>query len=65
MISYHCDGCGREIPQNALRYTVRIDIRAVYEEQEVGLLELIRDHRAEIVRLIKSNWSKWRTCNEQ
>ena len=53
MISYHCDGCGREIPQNALRYTVRIDVRAVYEEQEVGLMELIRDHREEILRLIK------------
>ena len=53
MISYHCDGCGREIRQNALRYTVRIDVRAVYEEQEVGLMELIRDHREEILRLIK------------
>ena len=53
MISYHCDGCGGEIPQNALRYTVRIDVRAVYEEQEVGLMELIRDHREEILRLIK------------
>ncbi|MDK1022526.1 MAG: hypothetical protein QGD90_12930 [Candidatus Hydrogenedentes bacterium] len=53
MISYHCDGCGREIPQNGLRYTVRIDIRAAYEEMEVGLMELVRDHRAEILRLIE------------
>ena len=58
MISYHCDGCGREIPQNALRYTVRIDVRAAYEELEVGLMELVRDHRDEILRLIKGMESK-------
>lgn len=54
MISYHCDGCGRGIPQNGLRYTVRIDIRAAYEEMEVGLMELVRDHRDEILHLIEA-----------
>ena len=58
MVSYHCDGCGREIPQNGLRYTVRIDVRAAYEEMEVGLMELVRDHRAEILRLIEGMESK-------
>ncbi len=58
MISYHCDGCGQEILQNALRYTVRIDVRAAYEDLEVGLMELVRDHRDEILRLIKGMESK-------
>ena len=58
MSPYHCDGWGREIPRNGLRYTVRIDIRAAYEEQEVGLLELVSDHREEILRLIKGMESK-------
>ena len=53
MVTYHCDGCGRELAKNALRYTVRIDVRAAYDTLEVGLVELLRDHREEIERLIE------------
>jgi len=53
MISYHCDGCGREIQKTALRYTVDIDIKAAYDKLEVGLADLVRDHRAEILSLIE------------
>ena len=53
MIAYRCDGCGADIPRKALRYTVTIDVRAAYEQIEVGLNDLVRDHRAEIVRLIE------------
>lgn len=53
MISYHCDGCGKEMDQNALRYTVTIDVRAAYSELEIGLADLVRDHRAEILALIE------------
>ncbi len=53
MISYRCDGCGVDIPRQALRYTVTIDVRAAYEQIEVGLNDLVRDHRAEIVLLIE------------
>ena len=53
MVSIHCDGCGREIMQHALRYTVQMDIRATYDEIEIGLMELVRDHRDEILRLIE------------
>lgn len=53
MITYRCDGCGREIPRHELRYTVNIDVRAAYEELEVGLAELVRDHRSEILSLIE------------
>ena len=53
MIVYKCDGCGRKLSKNALRYTVSIDVRAAYNEIEVGLAELVRDHRQEILALIE------------
>src|SRR3989304_4716596 len=53
MISFHCDGCGKELAKGALRYTVKIDVKAAYDELEVGLADLIRDHRAEIIALIE------------
>jgi len=53
MITYRCDGCGVELAQNALRYTVTIDVRAAYDQIEVGLADLMRDHRAEMIRLIE------------
>ena len=36
-----------------LRYTVGIDVRAAYNEIEVGLADLVRSHRAEILALIE------------
>lgn len=53
MVLYQCDGCGAELPRQALRYTVTIDVRAAYDEIEVHLADLIRDHRAEIQALIE------------
>lgn len=53
MVTYRCDGCGREIPQKALRYTVDVDVRAAYDKLEVGLLDLVRDHRQELLGLIE------------
>lgn len=53
MITYTCDGCGREIPKDSLRYTVSIDVKAAYDELEIGLADLVRDHRAEMLALIK------------
>jgi hypothetical protein len=52
MVTYRCDGCGAEMGRTDLRYTVSIDVRAAYDRLEVGLLDLVRDHRAEILRLI-------------
>lgn len=54
MLTYRCDSCGAEIPSGNLRYTLSIDIRAAYDKQEIGLTELIRDHRAELLSLIES-----------
>jgi len=58
MITYRCDGCGREIPKKALRYTVEIDVRAAYDKLEVSLVELVRDHRGELLALIEKLKSK-------
>ncbi len=53
MISYHCDGCGRQLGKDDLRYTVDIEVKAAYDEFQVGLADLVRDHRAEIIELIE------------
>ncbi len=53
MIVHRCDGCGREMKKGVLRYTVKIDVRAAYDELEIGLADLMRDHRAELLALIE------------
>lgn len=58
MIQYRCDGCGVDIPEKSLRYTVTIDVRAAYDTLEIGLAELVRDHRQEILDLIDKLGSK-------
>lgn len=53
MVEYRCDGCGRTLPEGALRYRVTIDVRAAYDQTEVGLMDLVQDHRSEMLRLIE------------
>ncbi len=53
MIVHRCDGCGKEMRKGDLRYTVKIDVRAAYDEMEIHLADLVRDHRAEILSLIE------------
>lgn len=53
MVTYRCDGCGKEMAKTALRYTVKIDVRAAYDQLVVRLADLVRDHRAEILELIE------------
>lgn len=53
MLKYHCDGCGQPMGEKELRYTVTIDVRAAYDEMEVGLSDLVRNHRREILELIE------------
>lgn len=50
---YECDGCGRRLEKRGLRYTVTIDVRAAYDTMEVTLLDLVRNHRDELLRLIE------------
>ena len=40
------------MPENTLRYTVTVDVRAVYEKTHISLLELVQDHRKELIALI-------------
>lgn len=53
MMLYRCDGCGREMEKGALRYTVGIDVRAAYDTLEIGLADLVKDHRAEMEALVQ------------
>jgi hypothetical protein len=52
MIKFHCDGCGTTMKRGDLRYSVSIDVRAAYDEIQIGLADLVKDHRAEIVELL-------------
>lgn len=38
--------------KNELRYVVTIDVRAAYDEIQIRLADLVRDHREEILRLL-------------
>lgn len=58
MITIKCDGCGKELKRHELRYTVTIDVRAAYDELEIGLADLMRDYRSEIIALIEQLKSK-------
>ena len=53
MVVHHCDGCGIALRKHQLRYRVRIDVRAAYDKLEIGLADLIKDHRAEMLKLIE------------
>lgn len=50
---YRCDGCGKGLKKHELRYTVKIDVRAAYDELEIGLADLVKDHDAEIRALLE------------
>jgi hypothetical protein len=53
VITYTCDGCGKEIPQKSLRYKVKINIQAAYDTLEIKLGDLLRDHEAELRALLE------------
>ncbi|HOL19095.1 MAG TPA: hypothetical protein PLT82_03035 [Candidatus Hydrogenedens sp.] len=50
---YKCDGCGKILKQDELRYRIKIEGMAIYEQNEIHLADLIRDHQDEISDLIK------------
>ncbi len=52
MVYYKCDGCGKQLAQHALRYTVEIEVRAAYDTMKVHLSDLLHDHRADMLALI-------------
>lgn len=50
---YKCDGCGRNLKKEELRYRVKIEVSAIYEQHEIHLSDIIRDHQQEIIQLIR------------
>lgn len=53
METIRCDGCGVELKRQSLRYQVKIDVQAAYDTLEVGLLDLVRNHRNELTEVIR------------
>ncbi|HOQ32870.1 MAG TPA: hypothetical protein PLA12_10205 [Candidatus Hydrogenedens sp.] len=50
---YKCDACGRNLKKEELRYRVKIEVSAIYEQNEIHLADLIRNHQQEILQLLK------------
>lgn len=48
-----CDRCGRFIEEGELRYVARIQVYAASDPLEITIEDLMRDHQAEIDRLIE------------
>jgi len=59
-----CDRCGETIESIGLRYEVSIDVRAVYEDKTISLMELVQDHRQELLDLIHSMEQQEKTSTE-
>ena len=52
-ITHLCDRCGQPLEKGQLRYTVKIQVFAAYDELEVSGKDLLKSHKAEIQRLIE------------
>ncbi len=53
MTLYKCDVCGKNLKKEELRYRVKIEVCAIYEQNEIHLTDLIRNHQEEIIQLIR------------
>ncbi len=53
MTFYKCDGCGRNLKKEELRYRIKIETSAIYNQNEIHLADLLRNHQEEILQLIK------------
>lgn len=52
MISHICDRCERPILENETRYVARLEVFAAPDLPEITLEDLLRDHSADIRKLI-------------
>ncbi|MFC2171181.1 hypothetical protein ACFLU6_00960 [Acidobacteriota bacterium] len=43
-----CDGCGRQFGEGRVKYALRIEIFADFEEFEISEDDLLKDHQADI-----------------
>jgi len=53
LITHLCDRCGQPLAKGQLRYTVKIQVFAAYDELEVSGKDLLKDHKQEILALIE------------
>lgn len=53
MITHLCDRCGQPLEKGQLRYTVKIQVFAAYDELEISGKDLLKSHQAEIAKLIE------------
>jgi hypothetical protein len=53
MITRTCDRCGRTILEGELRYVAKLQVFAAYDPLKITFEDLLKDHQADIDRLIK------------
>jgi hypothetical protein len=59
-----CDSCGTSISSAGLRYEVSIDVRAVYDDESISLMDLVRDHRQDLLDLIEQMEAQEKSSEE-
>ena len=52
-VTHLCDRCGQPLEKGQLRYTVKIQVFAAYDELEVSGKDLLKSHKQEIQDLIE------------
>jgi len=52
-ITHLCDRCGQPLEKGQLRYTVKIQVFAAYDEMEISGKDLLKSHKKEIKELIE------------
>ncbi len=52
-ITHMCDRCGQPLEKGQLRYTVKIQVLAAYDEMEISGKDLLKSHKEEIAKLIE------------
>lgn len=53
MISYSCDCCKRELPKDDLRYVVRMEVYAAFDQNPFHEVDDDRDHLQEIQDILQ------------
>ena len=53
MLKYICDICKKELKKDELKYEVKIEVKATYDTLEINLLDLLKNHKEEIQKLVE------------
>ena len=54
MVKYVCDNCGAQMQAGELRYQVKIEVQAAYDEMTISLLDLVRDHKPSLEKVVQA-----------